>query len=70
MDDTRPADPNLEERTQELVERAKGGDSEALERLLARAMPRLRRWATGRLPRWTRDLTDTDDLVQEAREPL
>jgi RNA polymerase sigma factor (sigma-70 family) len=64
MDDTRPPDPNLE-RTHELVERAKGGDSEALDRLLARAMPRLRRWASGRLPRWTRDLMDTDDLVQE-----
>jgi len=25
----------------------------------------LRRWARGRLPRWTRDLRDTDDLVQE-----
>jgi RNA polymerase sigma factor (sigma-70 family) len=25
----------------------------------------LRRWASGRLPRWTRDLMDTDDLVQE-----
>jgi RNA polymerase sigma-70 factor (ECF subfamily) len=25
----------------------------------------LTRWAGGRLPRWTRDLLDTDDLVQE-----
>ena len=24
------------------------------------------RWATGRLPRWARDLADTQDLVQEA----
>lgn len=47
----------------------KGGDSEALDRLFDRAMPQLRRRATGRLPRWTRDLRDlmdTDDLVQEA----
>ena len=64
MDDGQPAERNLE-RTHELVERAKGGDREALDRLLSRAMPRLRRWATGRLPRWTRDLMDTDDLVQE-----
>ena len=28
-------------------------------------MPPLRRWARGRLPRWTRDLRDTEDLVQE-----
>ena len=25
----------------------------------------LRRWARGRLPMWARDLTDTDDLVQD-----
>lgn len=25
----------------------------------------LRRWARGRLPGWTRDLRDTDDIVQE-----
>jgi RNA polymerase sigma-70 factor (ECF subfamily) len=26
----------------------------------------LKRWASGRLPRWARDLADTDDVVQEA----
>jgi RNA polymerase sigma factor (sigma-70 family) len=36
-----------------------------VERLLARCVPPLRRWASGRLPRWTRDLMDTDDLVNE-----
>ena len=25
----------------------------------------MRRWASGRLPRWARDLSDTDDLVQD-----
>jgi RNA polymerase sigma-70 factor (ECF subfamily) len=65
MDEARQQrDPKLE-RTQELVDRAKGGDREALDRLFARAIPLLRRWASGRLPRWTRDLMDTDDLVQE-----
>ena len=53
------------ESTFDLVERAKTGDDEALNRLFARFMPALRRWASGRLPRWTRDLMDTDDLVQE-----
>jgi RNA polymerase sigma factor (sigma-70 family) len=48
-----------------LVEQAKAGDREALDRLFARYLPSLRRWASGRLPRWTRDLMDTDDLVQE-----
>jgi RNA polymerase sigma-70 factor, ECF subfamily len=51
--------------TLDLVERAKTGDSDALNELFARYLPPLRRWASGRLPRWTRDLMDTDDLVQE-----
>jgi RNA polymerase sigma factor (sigma-70 family) len=51
--------------TFDLVERAKAGDRESLDRLFARYLPSLRRWASGRLPRWTRDLMDTDDLVQE-----
>lgn len=50
----------------ELIERAQAGDSAALERLLERYRPRLQRWASGRLPRYARDMTDTDDLVQEA----
>ena len=49
----------------ELLERAKAGDSEALDRLLGRYLPRLRRWASGRLPYWARDLSDTEDLVQD-----
>ncbi len=65
MDDPRPApEPGLDS-TLELVQRAKTGDGEALDRLFARSIPLLRRWASGRLPRWTRDLMDTDDLVQE-----
>jgi RNA polymerase sigma-70 factor, ECF subfamily len=51
--------------TFDLVERAKAGDADALNRLFTRFLPPLRRWASGRLPRWTRDLMDTDDLVQE-----
>jgi len=49
----------------ELVQRAAAGDTEALERLLARSIPALTRWARGRLPGWARDLSDTQDLVQE-----
>jgi len=51
--------------TFELIERVKGGDAEALDQVFARYLPALRRWASGRLPRWTRDLMSTDDLVQE-----
>jgi RNA polymerase sigma-70 factor (ECF subfamily) len=48
-----------------LLERAQAGDREALEALVARYLPRLQRWATGRLPRRARDIADTQDLVQE-----
>jgi RNA polymerase sigma-70 factor (ECF subfamily) len=63
-DARRPPQPDLES-TLELVQRAKTGDRDALDRLFTRCIPLLRRWASGRLPRWTRDLMDTDDLVQE-----
>ena len=48
-----------------LLARARAGDDSALEPLFARYLPRLRRWASGRLPRWARDATDTQDLVQD-----
>src|SRR5204863_2830791 len=51
--------------TLELLERARAGDQDALNELFARNYAPLRRWARGRLPRWTRDLRDTEDLVQE-----
>ena len=51
--------------TFELLARARAGDNSALEPLFARYLPRLRRWASGRLPRWARDATDTQDLVQD-----
>lgn len=56
------ADP---ESSLELLERAKDGDAAALDRLLTRYLRPLQRWASGRLPRWARDLSDTRDLVQE-----
>ena len=52
--------------TVELVARAQQGDRSALESLFDRHRAPLRRWARGRLPRWARNLADTDDLVQEA----
>jgi RNA polymerase sigma-70 factor (ECF subfamily) len=52
--------------TIELIERARTGDRSALDLLFTRHFRPLRRWASGRLPRWARDVTDTDDLVQDA----
>jgi RNA polymerase sigma-70 factor, ECF subfamily len=57
-------EPDLEQ-TVDLVARIKTGDADALDRLCARFLPALRRWASGRLPRAARSLMDTDDLVQE-----
>jgi RNA polymerase sigma-70 factor (ECF subfamily) len=48
-----------------LLARARAGDNDALEALIARVRPRLRRWASGRLPGWARDVADTDDLLQD-----
>jgi RNA polymerase sigma-70 factor, ECF subfamily len=51
--------------TLSLITRARSGDNQALEDLMARYLPVLSRWATGRLPTPARDLFDTSDLVQE-----
>jgi RNA polymerase sigma-70 factor (ECF subfamily) len=48
-----------------LLLRARGGDEDALERLCARYLPRLERWAHGRLPVWARGALETQDLAQE-----
>ncbi len=54
------------ETSMDLLARARAGDAEALNQLAARYLPRMRRWASGRLPRWTRDVTETDDLIQDS----
>src|SRR5262245_43850274 len=59
----RPDDPSDD--TSDLLDRARGGDEEALNLLFERHLPPLKRWASGRLPRWSRDIADTTDLVQE-----
>lgn len=51
--------------SEELFRRARDGDSSALDQLFARYLPRLRRWAHGRVPPWARNSIDTGDLVQE-----
>lgn len=51
--------------TTDLLRRAKDGDAGARESLAARYLPRLRRWASGRIPTRARSLFDTVDLVQE-----
>jgi RNA polymerase sigma factor (sigma-70 family) len=53
------------ESTSELIRRVRGGDRDSLERLIQRHVAPLRRYVSGRLPQWARDLADTDDLVQD-----
>src|SRR5262245_61092208 len=54
-----------DEPTVELVTKACNGQNGAREALLQRSLPRLRRWAHGKLPAAARSSMDTDDLVQE-----
>jgi RNA polymerase sigma-70 factor (ECF subfamily) len=49
----------------DLLIRARGGDTEASNELLARYLPRLRRWARGQLPPGARSVLDTGDIVQD-----
>lgn len=62
--DSSPPD-RTDPRTSDLLDRARAGDREALDALFERHIPTLRRWASGRLPGYARDLGDTADLVQE-----
>src|SRR4029079_19380875 len=51
--------------SKELLLKARAGDAVALDHLFHRYRSSLQRWAHGRLPRWARDIADTDDLLQE-----
>lgn len=58
--------PLNDEPTLELFLKAKEGNASALETLLERCLPSLRRWTHGRLPAMARGHFDTGDLVQDA----
>jgi RNA polymerase sigma-70 factor (ECF subfamily) len=58
--------PLSAEATVNLLNRAKQGDEVALNQLLERCIPALRRWAHGRLPPSARGMLETADLVQDA----
>lgn len=61
-----PLEPPRSETTLSLLDRANGGDRQAFEELFSRCVPPLRRWASGRLPRSARAMTETADVVQDA----
>jgi RNA polymerase sigma factor (sigma-70 family) len=56
--------PN-ETNTVDLIAQIRAGDREARSRLVERELPRLQRYARGRLPVWARGSADTQDLVQD-----
>ena len=49
-----------------LLLRAREGDTSARDELCARYLPRLKRWAHGRVPAQMRAVLDTQDIVQDA----
>jgi RNA polymerase sigma-70 factor (ECF subfamily) len=59
-----PTDPEVHS-SSALILRARDGDPDACNELCARYLPRLRRWAHGRLPSWAREHLDTEDIVQD-----
>src|SRR5262245_48087134 len=63
-DPTPPVPPESETSFQLLL-KARADVPDARERLCARYLPRLQRWAHGRLPRSARTALDTSDVVQE-----
>jgi RNA polymerase sigma-70 factor (ECF subfamily) len=56
--------PPSPEETLTLLRQVRDGDDAALDALLQRLLPRLRRWAHGRLPRGARSMLETGDIVQ------
>jgi RNA polymerase sigma-70 factor (ECF subfamily) len=67
-DDPKEDEPALlsDQPTMELIIRARKGDASAVEAILQRCLPPLKRWAHGRLPPAARGHLDTGDLVQDA----
>ena len=59
-------DVALSDSTLHVLERARSGDETAGRLLFERALPAVRRWAHGRLPRYARGSDDTEDIVQHA----
>jgi RNA polymerase sigma factor (sigma-70 family) len=60
-----PVDDCNVESSLHLLARLRAGDTRAREQLMARYLPRLQRWARGRLPGWARSVAETEDLVQD-----
>ena len=60
-----PIPDPVSDSTLHVLERAQQGDEMAARILIERALPPVRRWARGRLPRYARSDADTEDVVQD-----
>lgn len=58
--------PSLTPSSWPILVEGRRDDTRAIGAMIGRYLPRLRRWAHGRLPRWARSIADTADLVQDA----
>jgi RNA polymerase sigma-70 factor, ECF subfamily len=58
-------DDSQADSTLHVLQRAQSGDQTAARELIERALPPVRRWAHGRLPRQARSAADTEDVVQD-----
>jgi RNA polymerase sigma-70 factor (ECF subfamily) len=65
-DDTTPEADASPDSTVVILDRAQRGDPKAIQTLISRAAPEVRRWARGRLPRHVRHDANTEDVVQDA----
>lgn len=59
------SEDELSDSTLHVLARAQDGDELAAKILIERALPSVRRWARGRLPRYARSDADTEDVVQD-----
>ena len=61
-----PNRPPTPEEQADLLARARAGEEGAMEQLISRQIPQLRRWAHGKLPNSARGAMDTEDLIQDS----
>ena len=61
----RPTADSSSDSTLHILARAQAGDERAATILVERALPPVRRWARGRLPRYARSDADTEDVIQD-----
>lgn len=61
-----PVSTDSGESTLLVLERAKQGDRAAAQTLIERAIPAVKRWARGRVPRHVRAEANTEDVLQDA----